>query len=283
MMARVGLVVVLLGGAAGAVVGMCAQEMPATVPNKALDYGTVTSPEGDTLVAFRGELLVAQLAFDYQYAVRDWLGIYAEFMLRARTGTDGASLLRTGVNYGTSFEVGWLAQLRERERSLLSGSFFLARREVSNIDPVGFGRDAVGRTGAGMLTETPSLRVGLTAHYALALNRVLGVYAAGTASFGESRIERETDWLFGIVGGVSLDLEPEGVPLGVGVTVRADGDASPVGVETGPWQAVGIRFTYTRPADMQLSLISNFNRVPFTDQRNMTVTEVGLEMRYYFF
>jgi hypothetical protein len=290
-----------------------AQEVPVTVPTKAghsfveapltrmpfvrtavklsigagesegLDYGTVTIPNGDTLVAFRGQIRVTNLAFEYQYAVREWLGIYTEVALRARTGTDGPSLFRDGVAYGTAFEVGWLVQMRETERSLLSGSLYLANRDVSFIDPFGFVEDIVEGRPAEFTETIPSLRMGTAAHYAIAFNRVVGAFATGTVSFGESLQERDTDWLFGLTAGVSLDLESEGVPIGLALSGRADDDASPIGVANGPWEAVGLRVTYTRPTDMQLSLVSTINSVPFTERTDMIVYEVGVEMRYYFF
>lgn len=248
-----------------------------------LDYGTVTIPNGDTLVAFNGQILVANLGFEYQYAVREWLGVYTEVVLKARTGTDGPSLFRDGVSYGTAFEVGWLVQMRETERSLLSGSLFLANRDVSVIDPFGFVEDIVAGRPAEFIETIPSLRMGTSAHYAIAFNRVVGAFATGTVSFGESLKERDTDWLFGLTAGVSLDLESEGVPIGLALSGRADDDASPIGVANGPWEAVGLRLTYTRPTDMQLSLVSTLNRVPFSEQSRMTVYEFGVEMRYYFF
>jgi len=248
-----------------------------------LDYGTVVLPQGDTLVALRGQLAVANLAFEYQYAVRDWLGVYTEVSGRARTGTDGPSLFETGVSYGVGFEMGWLAQLHESERSLLSGSFYLAKRDVAFIEPLGFVEDGVQGRPPELMTTTPSLRVGTSVHYALAISRVVGVYGTGTASFGESLRDRETEWLFGLVGGVSLDLKAEGVPIGIALTGRTDDDASAIGSAKGPWAALGVRLTYTRPTDMQLSLVSTVNRVPFTEAERMTVTEIGVEMRYYFF
>ncbi len=248
-----------------------------------LDYGTVILPEGDTLVDLGGELLVTNLAFEYQYAVRDWLGVYTEILGRARTGTDGPSLVKTGVSYGVGFEVGWLAQLRESERSLLSGSLYLARRDIAFIEPLGFVEDRVQGRPPELITTTPSLRVGSSVHYALSISSVFGVYGTGTASFGESLRDRETEWLFGLVGGVSVDLKSQGVPIGIALTGRTDDDASAIGSANGPWTAVGVRLTYTRPTDMQLSLVSTVNRVPFTEAEKMTVWEVGVEMRYYFF
>jgi hypothetical protein len=248
-----------------------------------LDYGTVTLPEGDTLVALRGELLVAAVSFEYAYAVREWLGVYGEFTLKGRTGSDGPSLVETGVTYGTSFEVGWLAHIAETERTLVSGSFYLANRDVAQIDPLGFLVDIAQGNPPELLTTTPSLRVGLSGHFAHAFNSIVGTYASGTASFGESLRDRETEWLFGIVAGLSLDFEPKRVPVGLAVTVRADDDASALGSASGPWEALGLRVTYTEPTDMQLSVVSSFSRVPFTESRDMTIAEIGVEMRYFFF
>jgi hypothetical protein len=248
-----------------------------------LDYGTVVLPQGDTLIALRGQLVVAELSFEYQYAVREWLGVYGEVTLKGRAGTDGPSLLQTGVTYGTAIEVGWLGQLWEGERSLLSGSFYLTKRDVALIDPFGFVADVVEGRSPQLVANTPSLRVGVASHYALALNRVVGLYATGTASYGESLLERETEWLLGITGGVSLDLGPKGLPVGLGVTARADDDASALGVAGGPWEALGLRITYTEPTDLQLSLVSRLSWVPFTERDDMKVAEIGVDMRYYFF
>ena len=85
------------------------------------------------------------------------------------------------------------------------------------------------------------------------------------------------------MAGLSFDLESRGLPIGIGATMRFDQDGSAIGAARGPWKALGFRLTYTRPTDMQLSLVSNVNRVPFTDSADMTVAEIGVQMRYYFF
>jgi hypothetical protein len=152
-----------------------------------LEFGEIVSPEGDTLLALQGNLTVATLEFGYQHALRDWLAAGGRFRLGARTGTEVTSLVSTGLTFATYFELGWLARLRQTERSILSAGAHIGNTSSTFVDLLHWVEEISQGESADLVRSVPALNVTAGLHYAWVLNEVVAFTAAGTGTRGSRR------------------------------------------------------------------------------------------------
>jgi hypothetical protein len=240
-------------------------------------------PEGDTVVSLDGDITVAALQFSYQHALRDWLAAYGTFRLGARTGTEVASLLQSGVTFATGFELGWLAQIRETERSLLSGSLTISNSSATVLDMVGWLEGITDGGNAQLVRTVPALGVAGALHYAWVLNQVVAFYGTASGKRGESTLTRSTGWFWAGALGTSVNfMDRYRVPLGLSFTARFDSDPALQGRVEGDWQAVGLRMVYTGRSDMELALELGTTRVPFDEDDYMRIQQFGVGLHYFF-
>lgn len=248
-----------------------------------IEFGVVTWPNGDTLVALNGDLQLAVLQFEYGHALRDWLEVWGQIGMAARLGTDVGSLLSSGVTLSTRFELGWLAQLRETDRSLLSASFAVRNSGFTFVDLPRWIDDIVNGESAQLVRSTPTLRVGTGLHYAWVLNDLIGFTAKGQASFGEALKESGNQWYFNAGGAVSANFQQRySVPIGLALTLLADSYPAASGEQTSGWQGFGFRVAYTGRDDVMFALTSQGQRVPMGDDQRVTVGVMTFDMRYFF-
>ena len=248
-----------------------------------VDFGTITWPNGDTLVALNGDIQVGVLQFEYGHALRDWLEVQGQIGMTARLGTNVGSLLSSGVTLSTRFQLGWLAQLRETERSLLSLSFDVRNSGFTVIDLPKWIEDIRDQKEAELVRSLPSLRVGTGLRYAWALNDLIGFSAEGQASFGEGLEEDGNQWYFNGGGAASLNFQQRySVPIGLALTVRGDSYPAGTGEQTDGWQGLGFRVAYTGTDDVMFALTSTSQRVPFGNGQRVTVGLMSFDMRYFF-
>lgn len=248
-----------------------------------LDFGEIVSPQGDTLLALEGALTVATLAFSYQHALRDWLLAGGSFRLGARTGTEVASLVSTGVTFATSFELGWLARLRQTERSILSASAHIGNTSATYVDLLRWVDEISQGETADLVKSIPALSASVGLHYAWVLNEAVAFTLSGTGTRGESPVSRVEDWFWAGAIGASVNLADRyDVPLGFGISARVDSNPSLEGVDEGAWQAGGFRMAYTGRSDMRVSLTFEASRVPLTRDEYMRVNEFSFDLGYFF-
>ena len=248
-----------------------------------IDFGTIVLPGGDTLIAINGDLTFALLDFEYAHALRDWLGVWGRVSIAARLGTDVGALLSSGVTLGTAFELGWIAQVRETNKSLLSATVSVRNSSFTVVDLPNWVQDIIDGNSANLVKSTPSLRAAGGLHYAYAINDLFGVVFSGDASFGESLRERGQEWYFAGGAGVSMDLNARtDVPLGISLGLRADSYPTVNGSQTRGWQGYALTFAYNGRDDVILSLTTEGQRVPFREDDKMTVGMVSFDMRYFF-
>jgi len=245
-----------------------------------LDFGRVILPEGDTLVAFGGDVTVATLSFEYQHALRDWLAVWGGFEMGARLGTDVGSLFHSGVTMSTDLEFGWLVRLRETDRSVLSTTLTVTRRSHTVVDLKGWVADLLRSR---LVRTRPVLRVGFGAHYAWVLNEVVAFGASGWAAEGDAVNSPDEQWYVTGALSMSVNLHPRyDVPLGAALTLLADSDPVISGALIGGWQGVGLRFAYTGRDDIMLSLTLQGQHVPFTAEEKINVVLGLFDIRYFF-
>jgi hypothetical protein len=248
-----------------------------------IDFGSLVLLSGDTVVALNGSLTFARLGFEYEHAMRDWLSVWGRLELDARLGTNVGSLVSAGVTLATGFELGWLAQVRETERSMLSASIFVRNTQHTLVDLPRWVDDIVNGKTAALVRSTPSVRAGAGLGYAWVLNDLIGFIFGGNATYGEQLRRVEDKFFFSGTAAMSLNMFGRtNVPLGAAVTFRADSHPSVHGEQSGGWEAVGLRFSYTGRSDLRLSITSEAQRVPYSEDDAMTVGIVSFSIQYFF-
>ena len=248
-----------------------------------LEFGPVVLPSGDTVAVLNGSLTFAQLGFEYEHALRDWLSVWGRLEVDARLGTDVGSLLSAGVTLATGFELGWLAQIRETERSLLSASVFVRNSSFTLVDLPRWVDELVNGNTADLVLTAPTLRAGAGLSYAWVLNDLIGFIFGGNATYGEDLRRQGDQFFFSGTAAMSLNMAARtNVPLGVAVTFRVDSHPSVHGEQSEGWEAVGLRFSYTGRDDLRLSLTSQGQRVPYREDEDMTVGILSFDIQYFF-
>jgi hypothetical protein len=239
---------------------------------------------GDTITGFKGNLRFAELEFEYQHAVKDWIAARFAFQVAGRLGTGEQTVLASGVTAASGFELGWLFKLLRSERAMLSGSLNINNGDVTAINVLRFVEGIINDEPASLVRTTPSLRGGGGLSFAYGLSPLLGFTVYGEAGYGET-IDRNagSDWYYDAGGGVSLNLQDRtAVPLGVSLGFRAR--SLPVSGEVdGDVASVLLRLAYTGRDDFIISLDLNYGDLPTTGIRdNARLSAVRLSLRYYF-
>ena len=224
---------------------------------------TVVLSNGDTLQGLQGDLAVALLGVGYGYAIRDWLEISAEFGLVGRLGTDVGALFTEGATVLTSFDVGWLFRLLERDRVYLSGNFVVSSSGFTGLQVGDWVEGIVDGNEIPLVSSVPSLRTVAGLRLAWALNDLWGVSAATNLGYGEQVSKRtENTTTFSLALAVDADLyartsAPIGFSLGAEIANTAvDGRPDVDDVIVG-----NLRTAYTGKDDFLIAVDFIFSRL----------------------
>ena len=115
------------------------------------------------------------------------------------------------------------------------------------------------------------------------LNDLIGFIFEGHTTYGEEFGRQGAQFFFSGTAAMSLNMFPRtNVPLGTAVTFRADSHPSVNGEQSGGWEAVGLRFSYTGRDNFRLSLTSEAQWVPYQGDEGMTVGILSFEIQYFF-
>lgn len=241
--------------------------------------------DGDTLFASRGSLLFANLAFEYQQTIKDWIAFRAEFKVNGRLGTGTSALLATGVSATTGFEIGWLMRLLETDRSYLSLSFDVKNTNFTTINLSDFIGDVIDGEDAELVRTTPSMRAGVGLRFTHAFSPLFGLVSFFETGYGES-VDRLKDDEWFTRFGATVDFDLAAVNwLPIGLAAGYEQDSFPEGGAdiTDVARAFLFRIGYTGREDLNLGL--NFSYVTFpTEELDTRINTTGLnfEIRYFF-
>jgi len=148
---------------------------------------------GQQFVYLQGDIFAALLAFEYQHAVKDWLAIYLKFGLIGRLGSDIGTLLQQGVNYATTFDIGWMIKIYRKKKFALSATFGLTNGNYSLISLQNFVNDIISSMpNSSLIKSNNSLygTVGVKAAYGF--NDFIGVHIVTDIGYGET-IQRQLE------------------------------------------------------------------------------------------
>ena len=235
-----------------------------------------------------GDVLFSTLQLEYQQAVKEWMGFWANFGLAGRLGTETASLLSQGVTVTSGFRLGWLLRLMQSDDMTLSGTVQITNASYTAIDLAGFVEGIVdnGLTADDKLVRDETFMIANTGlSYAWAINRTIGLTAMGTAGYGESPDPVEgSKWYFDVGAAVDFDLRrhipaPIGAAIGFRSTSIPESDLS---LGNGATTAT-VRVDYIGRPDLNVGLEIASQWQDFRDSdRSLRYTTAALDFRYYF-
>ena len=238
----------------------------------------------DTISGIQGDLLFAQLELEYQHAIKEWLGFWAQVGLSGRLGTDVGAILTEGATLVTGFELGWLVRLMENERMALSATANVSNSRFTGINFFEWAEGIVDDEPVPLVRKTPSIRAGVGLRFAWAANEWLGLNATGETGYGEPLVRTESDrGYLSLAGGASVDLDPiTPVPIGFSLAFKStnfpeNGSDIADKVTQGSFQ-----IAYTAKDDFVLALENTFAVVSRLDADDVNSGSITLGMRYYF-
>ena len=235
-------------------------DIPIFGPGGQKQIGTVT-----------GDLLFMTGGFEFDCALRDWIGFTARFDALARMGGNTASILATGLSAASRFGVGWEFRLHESDRSMFSASVEMNRTSITAVDVATFIKEDQNLS----RTVTP-LFGSVQTRYARGINDLVGISAAAGVGFGENpRDGYDSSWFWNVGGVASFNLSQRyHVPLGLALGLRTN--SYPVSVENASGNAwAGLAsFAYMGRPDFALTLDTVYERVPI-DYNDVHIGYIG--------
>ncbi len=249
----------------------------------------VTFPLIDTdtlvLLGLTGDIVFANLDFEYQQEVTPWLAVRGEFRVVGRLGNGVEALLAQGITAATGFELGWLFKLFASERTMLSGTLSLTNRHFTTINLEQFLKDIVAGRPAGLVKTTPSMRGGAGGSFAWAISPTVGFTADASAGYGES-VDREDDDEAFYEAGIAVDVDV-GVPttLPIGFVFGYEVDSFPEGGAnvTGDVHTFFLKIAYTGRPQFSLSIDMDLAITPLRGQEDPSKNgSTTINLRYYF-
>lgn len=235
-----------------------------------------------------GDVLFSTLQLEYQQAVKDWMGFWANFYLAGRLGTETASLLSQGVTVTSGFRLGWLLRIMQSDDMALSGTVQVVNTGYTAVDLAGFVEGIVddGLTEDDKLVRDATCMIANTGlSYAWAINPTIGLTASGAVGYGESPDQQEgSDWYFDVGAAVDFDLRRHiPAPIGAAVGFRSTSvPESDLSLGNGATIATG-RIDYIGRPDLNvgLEIASQWQDFRGSD-RTLRYTTAALDFRYYF-
>jgi len=239
----------------------------------------------DTLEVLNGNLSYATLSLEYQAKLRDWIATRIGAALVSRLGTQGSTLANEGVTVSQGYDLGFLAKLRETDKTMLSGTLGVTNQSVTIIDVKQFAEDVVdGVPNARLIDDVPTVRSDGGLRYAWAASPSFGVTLLGETSYGDApRRHDRTSWGWNLGASFDWDAAPaHDIPLGAAFGYRLSSLPGVTPEDHGNSSQTALRIAYTGKHDViATDMLGVFNR----DNAKATAIWAGgaaFSMRVYF-
>ena len=220
----------------------------------------------------QGDLLFITGGFEFNCALRDWIGFTARFNALARSGGNTASIFATGLSAASSFGLGWEFRLKETDRSMLSAGVEVNRTTITLVDVAAFIDDV----DLGLSRTVTPLFASVRSQYAYGVNDLVGFSASASVGFGENpRDDYDSDWFWKLGGVASFNLNQRyDIPLGFALGVLTN--SYPLSVENADGNAwAGLAsIAYMGRPDFAINLDTTYERVPI-DYNDVTLGYFG--------
>lgn len=215
-----------------------------------------------------GDLMFAVLDFEFQYAIRSWLGVRGRLDVTGRMADETSTLVTRGVTLFSGFELGWVFKAAESERAILSGSVGVKNSSITDVYLQRFLEGIIESgeilPGNNLVVTTPTLRGTVGVRAAYMVTRLTGVTINGNVDYGESMTRGEADqWYYSLSAAFDFNLHSQsGVPLGFVLGGSTSSAADVAGVDGRTAQTVFGRISYTGAEQFSLGLDMAYNYIP---------------------
>lgn len=241
--------------------------------------------DGEPLLGLEGSLLFADLNFEYQQKIKDWIAIFIKVGVTARIGTELQSMLTQGVSSVTSVRLGWLFELAKGKKYMLSGTAQVNNHNGIFINVGDFISDIISDSVVTSISKNvPSLNGTIGLRYAYGFNDMFGFQLDFETGFGESFERGSTTSLTKIGGMVDMNLASRTkVPIGIVLAYNISTLPDFVYVKDRAATIAGLKIAYTGAPNFNLGLEISSMKVPIPNvSEKVRSTGVIITTRYYF-
>jgi hypothetical protein len=231
--------------------------------SQSVDYPPVVVGR-DTLQVLNGALNYATLGIEYQALLRNWIATRISIGLVSRLGSQGSSLINEGVTVVQGYDFGFLAKLRQTEKSSLCGTIGVANQWVTIIDVHQFSEDVANDVpNARLIDYVPAVRTNAGLRYGWAASPAFGVTVLGQGSYGDApRRQQLTSWGWDLGASVDYDFAPKHhIPLGTALAYRITSQPGLSATDNGNSSQTVLRIAYTGHREVvALDILGLFDR-----------------------
>jgi hypothetical protein len=241
--------------------------------------------DGNKIIGLKGTLIFADLNFDYQQKIKDWIAFYLQVGITARIGTELQSMLATGVNTVTAFRMGWLVHVAEGERDKLSASIQINNYKANFINIGDFIKDVIdGAANPSISKNAPILNGSVGLRYAHAFNEMFGFQGFGDLGYGESYQRGKSSFVYNIGGLFDMNLANKTkAPLGFAFYYNLSAHPDLVQVEDNFATNGGLKISYSGAPHFNLGLELGRISVPIPNvEEKVKSTLIFISTKYFF-
>ena len=234
----------------------------------------------------QGEVLAAILSLEYQHAVKKWLAVSLQFNLVGRLGSKLNTLLAYGINYASSFNIGWIIKAVQTERFYLSSTFELNNGDYSIISIHQLVEEIVNENSEPSLFSSNNIlngTVGVRAAYGF--TRFIGLECLANFGYGET-IQKSLDNTWFYILGLNVDMNFTNIfQVPMSISIGYMHSSYPKGNNDILYENnVGVaQISYIGRSDIVLSLdIYSSREIYSTDGSTLWLNSLTFTMRYLF-
>ena len=241
--------------------------------------------DGEKLIALKGSLIFADLNFDYQQKIKDWIAFYLNVGVTARIGTELQSMLTQGVNTVSSVRMGWLVKLLKNEKNMLSANIQVNNHGANFVNIGDFVDDLIRDSVRTSITKNvPILTGSVGLRYAHGFNEILGFQGFADVGYGESFVRGESDFVYRLGGLFDINLATKTkVPLGFGIFYSLTSIPDVVQVKGKSASNAGLKISYAGAPHFNIGLELSRLRAPIPNvEEKVNSTAFFITSKYYF-
>lgn len=241
--------------------------------------------DGVPIIGLKGSLIFADLNFDYQQKIKDWIAFNIKVGVTARIGSELQSILTQGVNTVTAFRMGWLVNLAEGKRNKLSGNLQVNNYSANFISIRDFIDDIInGKANPSIAKNIPILNGGIGLRYAHAFNELFGFQGFGGVAYGESYERGSSEITYSLGGLFDMNLATKTkTPLGFALFYNINSLPDLVYVKNNFATNSGLKISYSGAPHFNLGLELSRIRVPVANvKEKVSGSSVTISSKYFF-
>ncbi len=241
--------------------------------------------DGETVIGETGSILFANLGFQYQQRIKDWIAFNGSLTINTRIGTDIQSIIGHGINSVAGYQLQWILRIIEKEKYMLSGSFHVSNLSGSLISISGYILDIINDNPNPSISKSiTAINTGTGLRFAYGFNDLFGLILVGDIRYGEALSRVDAGFTYKIGGTFDVNLaDKTTVPMGFALSFLNSTAPENVFNELKSTSIFNFKIAYTGSPDFILGLETSYLQVPLTViDAKANVVGFLITTRYYF-